>query len=86
MASATVESPAVPAANPAANSLLLNFKQASPLLGLTEWQIRGLVAAGELPVVRVGKKLYLRRTTINRWVERAEGKHRAQTYQRRGAS
>jgi excisionase family DNA binding protein len=66
-----------------ANSLLLSLADASPIVGLTVWQLRGLIAKGELPVVRVGKKLYLRRATINRWVERAEGKHRAQTYQRR---
>jgi hypothetical protein len=82
MASATVESSAVPVANPAANSLLLNLPDASSASGLTVWQLRGLIANGELPVVRVGKRLYLRRATINRWVERAEGKHRAQTYNR----
>jgi excisionase family DNA binding protein len=73
------------AVNLAASSLLLNLAQAAPLLGLTVWQLRGLISEGQLPVVRVGKRLYLRRATINRWVERAEAKHRAQTYNRGGA-
>jgi hypothetical protein len=53
--------------------------------GLTVWQLRGLIASGEVPVVRVGKRLYIRRATLNRWTERAEGKHRAQTFRRREA-
>ena len=77
-----MESVLTTAATSAADSLLLSFKQASPLLGLTEWQIRGLVANGDLRCVRVGKRLYLRRKTIERFVENAEGKHRAQTYHR----
>jgi hypothetical protein len=76
---------ATTAASPSA-SLLLNLPDASSVSGLTVWQLRGLIASGELPVVRVGKKLYLRRHTLTRWAERAEGKHRAQTYNRGGAA
>ncbi len=61
-------------ANP--NSLLLNLVQASPVVGLTTWQLRGLIANGELPVVKVGRKLYVRRATLVRWCERMEGRHR----------
>ncbi len=61
-------------ANP--NSLLLNLAQASPVVGLTTWQLRGLIANGELPVVKVGRKLYVRRATLVRWCERMEGRHR----------
>jgi excisionase family DNA binding protein len=70
--------PVVPAANPAANSnsLLLNLSTAAPVVGLTVWQLRGLIANGELPVVRVGRKLYVRRQTLARWAERAEARHR----------
>ncbi len=76
---ATVES-AVPAANPAStnpNSVLLSLVDASPVLGVTVWQLRGLIAGGELPVVKIGRKLYLRRATLTRWAERAEGRHRS---------
>jgi hypothetical protein len=73
-------SSAVPSESPIVsarvNSLLLSLTDASPVIGLTVWQMRGLVASGQLPVVRVGRKLYVRRATLARWAERAEGKHR----------
>jgi excisionase family DNA binding protein len=70
----------VATSNPAVepNSLLLNIPAASAVLGLTVWQIRGLIANGEIPVIRVGKKLFLRRAALTRWAERSEGKHRVQ--------
>jgi excisionase family DNA binding protein len=77
---ANVESPAVPAVNPSAanpSSLLLNLSTAAPVVGLTVWQLRGLISSGELPVVKVGRKLYVRRATLLRWSERAEGRHRS---------
>jgi excisionase family DNA binding protein len=60
----------------AVNPLLLDIPGASSVLGITIWQLRGLIANGELPVVKVGRKLYLRRTALQRWAERAEGRHR----------
>jgi excisionase family DNA binding protein len=56
--------------------LLLNLPAASSAAGLTVWQLRGLIASGEIPVVKVGRKLYVRRTTLQRWAERAEQRHR----------
>jgi excisionase family DNA binding protein len=61
---------------PATNSILLDLPRASSAAGLTVWQMRGLIASGEIPVVRVGRKLYVRRQTLQRWAERAEGRHR----------
>jgi hypothetical protein len=52
---------------------LLALPDAGIFLGLSIWQIRGLVSSRSLPVVRVGRKFYLRRTTLLRWAERAEG-------------
>jgi excisionase family DNA binding protein len=52
---------------------LLNLSAAGSLLGLTIWQLRGLIASRSIPVVKVGRKFYLRRTTLLRWTERAEG-------------
>jgi excisionase family DNA binding protein len=68
--------PAVTAA-PSASALLLSLPEASPVIGLTVWQLRGLIANGEIPVVKVGRKLYVRRATLVRWSERAEGRHRS---------
>lgn len=52
---------------------LLNVPQASAFLGLSVWQVRGLIAGHSLPVVQVGRKFYLRRATLVRWQERTEG-------------
>ena len=65
-----------PVAATSTNSLLLNLPNASSISGLTVWQLRGLIASGEIPVVKVGRKLYLRRQTLVRWAERAEARHR----------
>jgi hypothetical protein len=54
-------------------SLLLDIQSASDFLGLTIWQVRGLISQG-LPVVRVGRKFYFRRVSLTRWVERMEEK------------
>jgi len=62
--------------NPGVNPLLLDIPSASSALGVTVWQLRGLIANGDLPVVRIGRKLYLRRATLQRWVEREEQRHR----------
>jgi hypothetical protein len=62
--------------SPVSNSILLDLIDASPVVGLTIWQLRGLISTGEIPVVKVGRKLYLRRQTLVRWAERAEGRHR----------
>ena len=69
--------PPTPLPSENAKTLLLNIPQASELVGLTPWQIRALISDNELNVIRVGKKLYLRRATLLRWAERAEGKYRA---------
>lgn len=53
-------------------TLLLDIPAAAAFLGLTAWQIRGIIASGELPVVKVGRKFYVRRSTLLRWAERAE--------------
>lgn len=51
---------------------LLDIRDAGEFLGLSAWQVRGLVSAGELRVVRVGRKFYFRKQALVRWAERAE--------------
>jgi excisionase family DNA binding protein len=53
-------------------SLLLDIRGAAALLGITPWQVRGLVATGGLNVVRIGRKFYFRRASLVRWTERSE--------------
>lgn len=64
--SSSVTSPALD------STLLLDIKGSSRVLGLTPWQVRGLIANSELPIVKIGNKFYVRRTTLVRWLERAE--------------
>ena len=60
--------------NSVSETTLLDIRAAGHLLGLSYWQTYGLIKAGELPVVEVGGKFYLRRATLLRWAERAEHK------------
>jgi excisionase family DNA binding protein len=59
-----------------AEPALLDIRAAGQFLGLSYWRVYALVKAGELPVVEVGGKFYLRRATLLRWAERAEHKVR----------
>ena len=59
------------------DSLLLDIKGAAAFLGLTPWQLRGLIVAGQLDVIRIGRKFYLRRATLIRWAERSESRVKA---------
>lgn len=55
------------------DSLLMSVPEAASFAGLTVWQIRGLIATRQLPVVKVGRRFAIRRATLVRWAERAEG-------------
>jgi excisionase family DNA binding protein len=55
---------------------LLDIAGAAKLLGLTPWQMRGLLASGELRCVRVGRKIYFRRATLLRWAEVTEARYK----------
>lgn len=57
-------------------SALLGMREAGKFLGLSYWRVYGLVKEGVLPVVEVGGKFYLRRTTLMRWLEKSESKRR----------
>jgi len=54
------------------NALLVSLTDATDIVGLTVWRLRGLIANRELPIIKVGRKFYLRRSTLIRWAERAE--------------
>ena len=53
---------------------LYNVAKAAELSGLSVWQIRGLIARRQIPIVRVGRKFYLRKQTLLKFLENAEGK------------
>ena len=54
------------------SGLLLSVPEAGKFLGLTTWQVRGLLADRKLPVVQVGRKFFLRRAALMKWAESAE--------------
>lgn len=60
-----------------ASAHLLDIAGAGKFLGLTSWQIRGLLASGELRCIRVGRKIYFRRPTLVRWAEISEARYKA---------
>lgn len=64
-------------ATPETVTALLDIAGAGKFLGLTNWQIRGLLASGELRCVRVGRKIYFRRFTLVRWAETSEARYKA---------
>lgn len=58
---------------PAPDGALVDFAGAGELLGLTECQVRGLYAKGELlRVPAVGQKFYFSRAALLKWVERSK--------------
>lgn len=54
--------------------ILDDYDSGAALLGITVWQLRGLVANGEIPVIKIGRKFHFRRSSLLRWAERAERK------------
>jgi excisionase family DNA binding protein len=52
--------------------ILLDFRQAGELLGVTHWTVRNLVWSGELAFVRLGRKFMLDRRDLLAWVERTK--------------
>jgi excisionase family DNA binding protein len=55
---------------------LLDVASAGEFLGLTSWQVRGLLASGELRCIRVGRKIYFRRAALVRWAEISETRYK----------
>jgi excisionase family DNA binding protein len=53
--------------------VLLTVLEAASLVGLTVWQIRGLIATRQLPAVKLGRRFYIIRSMFVRWTKTAEG-------------
>ncbi len=50
-------------------ALLLRAEEVAHLLGIGRSKVYELIAAGELPVVRVGRSLRVNRLALERWIE-----------------
>jgi hypothetical protein len=53
------------------------MRAAAAFIGLSYWKFYGLVKEGKIPVVEVNNKFFFRRSTLLRFVDRAEGRYRA---------
>lgn len=49
--------------------VLLNVKDAAVYLGRSEQSVQHLIFQGELPVVRVGRRIHLDRRDLDAWIE-----------------
>lgn len=54
--------------------LLLPIKDAAPLLGLSEWQVRGLGEDGKLPVEKIRGRWYIPAKAVHEYVAKIGGK------------
>lgn len=52
--------------------VLLDLKESARLLSTTHWTIRGLIWDGQLPFLKVGRKLMVDRKDLLAWVERSK--------------
>ena len=50
--------------------VLLNVKQAAVYLGRTEQSVQHLIFQRDLPVVRMGRRVYLHRRDLDNWIEK----------------
>lgn len=48
---------------------LLTIKETAEYLGRSVWSVRELIWKGELPIVRVGKRIHLDIYELDTWVE-----------------
>ena len=54
-------------------ALLLDIRGAARVMGISPWQTRKIISDGSLPIIKVGRKFYVRRASLQRWAERSEG-------------
>ncbi|HEY8641323.1 MAG TPA: helix-turn-helix domain-containing protein [Candidatus Dormibacteraeota bacterium] len=50
-------------------TMLLNAEETATLLGLGRTKVYEMLAAGELPVIRIGRSVRVPRSALERWIE-----------------
>ena len=48
---------------------LLDLHRACKYIGLSYWTLREMVSRGELSFVRVGRRIFIDRQDLDRWIE-----------------
>ncbi len=54
---------------------LLSLEEAARYLGISKWTLRDLVFRGDLPCVRIKRRMLLDRQDLDRYLERAKIHH-----------
>lgn len=65
---------------PESESPLLKVAEAATILRCRPCTVRSLVACGQLPFVRVGRLLFLRRESVLAWIKTHETRKRMDTF------
>jgi excisionase family DNA binding protein len=54
---------------------LFDAEQAGKYLGRSPWSVRELVRSGRIPCVRDGKRIFLDRLDLDRWIEQSKERY-----------
>jgi excisionase family DNA binding protein len=57
------------AAVPSTQSLLVDLKRASAILGLSLWTVRDLVWSKQIPAHHIGRKLFIKSVDLQHYVD-----------------
>lgn len=52
--------------------MLLTMEEVSELTGLPRTRLKELARAGNIPLLKIGRRIYMRRPTLDRWLEELE--------------
>lgn len=50
----------------------MTIKEAAPYIGSSEYKLREMARAHEIPHYRIGNRIMFRKTTLDEWIERQE--------------
>jgi excisionase family DNA binding protein len=53
----------------------LTVKEAAQMIGVSEWTIYDMSRKGELPVVRVRRRVFFRRDGLEQWMKNQEARN-----------
>ena len=61
--------PALREAGPPSDQRLCSIKDAARILSRGSWAVRHMIREGKLPCIRDGKRIFVERASIERWIE-----------------
>lgn len=60
--------------NASKDAELVHISAVQARLGLSEYQVRGLVEAGDLPATKVGRRTYILTSAVDDYLDRIAGR------------